>query len=215
MKSAAVILMAVFGALALSVASSTGQVLDLTGATVVGSLPNQTLINSATSANDGIISTWVVNDPTLDSSGLIFIYQLENGGPDDITGVNFNSYSPSQYISSELYSNVSSGTLSGSITPSVNLHPNFTFDTITGGGAATFNGDLAMGKASWFIAIDTDVTSFNTGYGLSQDDFQAHGDIYAPNAAVYTTPEPSSALMLLVGSACFYAVLRRRRAMDS
>jgi hypothetical protein len=209
-----IILMAVFGVLVLTAASSRGQVLDLTGATVQGQLPGQTLVNSATSANDGIISTWVISDSSIDSKGYIFIYQLENQGPDDITGINFNSYSPSQYLSSLSYSNVVNGTLSGSLAPSVTFSPNFTFDTITGGGAATFNGDLAMGKVSWFIAIDTDVTSINTGYGLTQDDFQSHGLILAPIAATYTVPEPSSALMLLVGSACFYAVLRWRRATD-
>lgn len=212
---AKIIIMAVVGALALSVASSKGQVLNLTGATVEGTLSGQTMINSGNSANDGIVSSWVVSDSSLDSSGYIFVYQLENGGPDDITGVNFNNYNPSQYMSSESYSNVENGTLSGSMTPSVTLNPNFTFDTITAGGAATFNGDLPMNKVSWFIAVYTDVNSFNTGYVLGQDDYQDHGLIDAPNAAIYVVPEPSSALMLLAGFACFYAVLRWRRAIDN
>lgn len=212
---AKITLMAILGTLALSVALGRGQVLNLSGATLEGSLTNQTLINSATSANDGIISTWVINDPSVDSHGYIFIYQLENKGPDDVIGVNFNSFSSSQYIGSQSYSNVYNGTLSGFISPTENLTPNFSYDVITGGGAATFTGDLPMGAASWLVTIDTDVTSFNTGYGLTQDDFQSHGLILAPNAAIYITPEPSSALLLLAGSACFYAVLRWRRAIDS
>lgn len=208
------IIMAVVGALALTAASSTGQSLNLSGATLEGSLVNQTLINSATSANDGEISTWVVSDSSIDSEGYIFIYQLQNNGPDDIIGVNFNKYLASQYVSSLSYSNVDSGSLPGHMIPSVTFTPNFTYNTITAGGAATFTGDLPIGKTSWFIAINTDVNSFQTGYALAQDDYQDHGLILAPDAATYTTPEPSSALMLLAGFACFYAVLRSRRAME-
>jgi hypothetical protein len=205
--------MAVFGVLALSAASSSGQSLDLSGATVEGSLTGQTMVNSGTGANDGTISTWVLNDSSIDSHGYIFVYQLENQGPDDITGINFNNYSASQYIGSESYSNVFNGSLSGALTPTVTLSPNFTFDTVTQGGAATFNGDLPPGEISWFVTIDTDVSSFNNGYALSQDDFQAHGNILAPNYAVFGVPEPSSAIMLLAGFACFYAILRWRRAI--
>ncbi|HEV2329506.1 MAG TPA: hypothetical protein VGY56_12045 [Verrucomicrobiae bacterium] len=211
---AKIILMACVGALALSAASSRGQSLNLSGATLEGSLVNQTLINSATSANDGEISTWVVSDSAIDSQGYIFIYQLQNNGPDDIIGVNFNKYLASQYVGSLSYSNVDSGSLPGHLMPSVTFTPNFTYNTITAGGAATFTGDLPMGKTSWFIAIDTDVNSFQTGYALAQDDYQAHGLILAPDAATYSTPEPSSAMILLVGSACFFAILRWRRAMD-
>ncbi|HEV2454250.1 MAG TPA: hypothetical protein VGY98_08315 [Verrucomicrobiae bacterium] len=215
MKSMNIVFVAVLGTLALSMVSSTGQVLDLTGATVEGSLSGQTLFDSGTSANDGIISSWVVKSSAIDPSGYIFVYQLKNEGPDEVTGANFNNFGLSQYISSESYSNVVNGSLSGSITPTVTLNPNFTYDTITGGGAATFNGGLNTGAVSWFIAINTDITSFTTGYGLAQDNFQAHGEIYAPNFAVYGVPEPPSALMLLVGTACFYAILRGRRALGN
>jgi hypothetical protein len=215
MKSAKILIITVLGVLTVSVASTRGQTLDLTGATLFGGpITGQTLFDSGTGANDGIISSWAINDPTLNPSGLIFIYQLKNSGPDDVTGINFNNYTHSQYVSSASYSSVINGSLPGALTPTVTLSPNFTFDTVTGGGAATFNGDLAMGAVSWFVAIDTDVTADNTGYALTQDDFQTHGDILAPNFAVFGVPEPSSAVLLLAGFACFYGILRCRRAME-
>lgn len=214
MKTAKIFIMAVFGAVALSAASSGGQLLNLSGATPEGSLTGQTLFNSATGANDGIISTWVISDSSIDSLGYIFIYQLKNEGSDDVTGINFNNYSPSQYVGSQAYSNVYNGSLSDFVSPSEDVSPNFSYDTITGGGAATFNGDLPMGSTSWLIAIDTDITSLNTGYALTQDDFQSHGEIYTPNFALYPVPEPSSAVMLFAGLASFYAILRWRRAIE-
>jgi hypothetical protein len=214
MKCAKVVIIAVLGALAVSVASSRGQVLNLGSATLEGSLTNQVLMNSGTGANDGTVSTWVYSAPSVDPNGLIFIYQLENQGPDEITGANFNNFSPSQYIGSGSYSNVFNGSLPGSLKPPGTLFPNFTFDTVTTGGAATFNGGLDMGSVSWFIAIETDVTSINTGYALTQDDFQAHGDILAPNFAIFTVPEPTSAVLLLAGCACFFGILKCRRAME-
>ena len=216
MKSAGIIVMAVLGMSALSVASSRAQMLNLSGATFAGSVSNQTLINSGTSANDGEVSSWVVNDPSVDSQGYIFIYQMENQGPDTITGVNFNNFNSSQFVGSLVVSNVYNGSLAGSLSPTVTLSPTFAYDTITAGGAATFNGALNMGATSWFVVVETDVTSFNSGFALTQDDFQSHGAIYAPNFAIYSVPEPSSAgLLLLAASACFYAVLRWRRAIDS
>ncbi len=217
MKSAGTVVMTVLGALVLSVASSRGQIsyLNLPG-TLEGSLAGQTLSNSGTSANDGTVSSWVVSDPSINSGGYIFIYQIENGGPDDLTGVNFNSFAGVNVFSAEQYSNVN---VNASQLPGATWGyggPNFSFDTVTGGGAATFNGDLGMGATSWFFVLETSSTSINTGYALTQDDFQAHGEIYAPDFAVFAVPEPSAgALLLLATSACFYGILRWRRSMDS
>jgi hypothetical protein len=218
MKSGSIKIMSVLGMgmFALSVASSRGQNLNLTG-TFAGSLTDQTLINSGTSANDGLVSSWVVSSPSVNSGGYIFIYQLENEGPDTITGVNFNSYAGINVMSAEVFSNVyvNASSLPGELPTAGVFGPTISFDTVTAGGAATFNGNLNMGGTSWFLVLETGSTSLNTGYALTQDDFQAHGAIYAPNFAVFPVPEPSSAaLMLLVGSACFYAVLRWRRAID-
>jgi hypothetical protein len=207
----------IVASLALWVASAHAQMLNLSGGSVVGSLPSQTLLNTVTGANDGQISTWVVSDSSLDSQGYIFIYQVQNEGPDEITGVNFNNFNPSQFVGSGAYSNVVNATLSGSL-PVVPLHfmsPSFTYDTITSGGAATFNGGLDMGDTSWFEVVDTDVNSFNTGYALTQDDFQANGDILAPNYAVFGVPEPSSPFLLLAALASFCGLSRFHRAANA
>lgn len=204
----------IVASLALRAASAHAQTLNLSGGTVVGSLPNQTLLNTATSANDGKISTWVISDLSLDSQGYIFVYQVQNEGPDEITGANFNNFNSGQFVGSGAYSNVD-GTLSGSLTVTPNSHPSFTFDTITTGGAATFNGGLDMGDTSWFEVVDTDVSSFNTGYGLTQDDFQANGEILAPNFAVFSVPEPSSPLLSLAGFASLFGLFGFRRAVKA
>jgi hypothetical protein len=221
MKSAKILIITVLGALTVSVAASSGQTLSLAGGTLEGSLTNQTLMNSGTGANNGTVSSWVYSDSSIDSHGYIFIYQLENQGPDEITGANFNNFSSSQFISSVLCSNVFVGndSLPGSLAPNISDYPNFTFETVTGGGAASYalispDSGLNVGTATWFVVIDTDVTSFNTGYALTQDDFQAHGDILAPNFATFGVPEPSSAVMLLAGFACFYGILRCRRSIE-
>lgn len=195
--------------LAMSVASGSAQTLGFSpGATLEGALTDQALLNSATGGNDGTISTWVVNDSTIDPYGYIFIYQLENSGPDEITGVNFNNFTAAAIIGTGAYSNVFGSLLSASVHPTVTLTPSFTFDTVTPKGAATFNGGLDSGAVSWFEVIDTDVNSFADGYGLAQDNFQAYGDILAQNYALYVVPEPPSRIVLLAGLACFYGFWR-------
>jgi hypothetical protein len=195
-------------------ASIHAQTLDLSGATLEGSLTGQTLLNTVTAANDGKISTWVVSDSSLDSRGYIFIYQLQNEGPDEVTGVNFNKFNPGQFVGSGAYSNEVSGILTGSLNVTPTSNPSFTFDTITSGGAATFNGGLDMGDTSWFEVVFTDVSAFTTGYALSQDDFQANGNILAPNFATFGVPEPPSSVMLLAGVASFYGLFRFRLAAN-
>ena len=219
MKARKTIIAAVAALLAVSVASSRGQTLNLTGGTFEGDLTNQTLVNSGTGASEGTISTWVVKDSSLDSQGYIFIYQLENSGPDDITGVSLNDFGGSLATTppSGSYSNII-GSVSllvpTAVTP-VTAHTAFTFNIVTSGGAATFDGDLPGGYSlSWFLVVYSDVNSFATGYALAQDNFQDHGDILAPMAAVYTVPEPSSMILLTSGILCFYAILRCRRAMS-
>jgi hypothetical protein len=210
MKSFRAIVVVIVTGLALWVASANAQSLNLSGGSVVGSLTNQTLVNTVTAANDGKISTWVVSDSSLDSRGYIFIYQMQNEGQDEITGVNFNNFNPSQFVGSGAFSNELSGILLGSLAVTPTSGPSFTYDTITGGGAATFNGGLDMGDTSWFEVVDTDVSSFNMGYGLSQDNFQANGNILAPNFATFAVPEPSFSLMLLVGFASLYGLSKFR-----
>lgn len=212
MKYAKILIMAVLGTLALSVASTRGQSLNLTG-TVEGSLTGQTLFNSGNNANNGTVSSWVVSAPSINSGGYIFIYQIEDGGLDDMTGVNFNDFVKNNVLSTVVASNV---VINASVLPAPNptvVSPDFSYDTTTTGGAATFNGDIAPQQTSWFMIIETDATAFNTGYALTQNNFQTHGEIYAEDFAVYTVPEPTSAILLLAGCACFYAVLRFRRTV--
>jgi hypothetical protein len=227
MKNAKIVIMAVFGALALWVTSSRGQTLNLkTGAVLEGDLTNQALINSGTEANDGMVSSWVVNDSSVDSQGYIFIYQLElsSQAPDQVLGVNFNNFNSADIVSMGvgLYSNVvasDSFSLPAALNATASLYPNFTFEAVSSEGAATFglfSPDVGLdpGTVSWFIVIETDDKSFNTGYALTQDDFQAHGDILAPIGATFPVPEPASAVLLLAGFACFYGILRCRRSIE-
>lgn len=210
--------------LAVSVVSSRGQVgvqaLNLTGGTLEGDLTNQTLLDSANGGDDGKISSWVVSDSSVDSQGFIFIYQLENSGTDSITSLSFNNFSRSlaSTPTSGSYSNIIGNTalLVPTAQAPVNGNGGFAFDTVTPGGAATFQlGDLAKGgTVSFFVVVFSDVDSFTTGYALTQDDFDAHGDILAPVAAVYETPEPSSVIVLTGGILCLYVILKVRRAMS-
>jgi hypothetical protein len=224
MKTIKIIIAAVLGFLAVSVASSRAQVgvqaLNLTGGTFVGDLTNQTLVDSGNSANDGTISSWVVSDSSVDSQGYIFIYQLQNSGRDSILGLSFNNFSGSLASSptSGSYSNIIGNTsllVPTAIAP-VYGNGGFAFDTVTGGGAASFDGgNLANGGTeSFFVVVFSDVNSFSTGYALTVDDFQSHGDILAPFAATFAVPEPSSVILLTGGIECLYLILRCRRAMN-
>ena len=216
MKSRKTIIAAVVALLAISVTSSRAQTLDLTGGTLEGDSTNQTLINSADETPDGKISTWVVNDSSVDSQGYIFIYQLENGG-DNIFSVSLNNFSGSLATTptSGSYSSIVNISLPTSVTPTASV--GFTFSGVSGDGAATFGGtteSLPNGDQSWFLVVFSDVNSFATGYALTQDGSQAYGDILAPIAATNPVPEPSSVILLTGGIVCFYAILRCRRAMS-
>ncbi|HTV42349.1 MAG TPA: PEP-CTERM sorting domain-containing protein [Candidatus Sulfotelmatobacter sp.] len=219
MKTGKIIIGAVAVLVGMSVVSSRAQTLDLSGGTIEGDLTNQTLVDSANGNNDGKISSWVVSDSSVDSQGLIFIYQLENSGTDSITGLSFNNFKGSlaSTPTSGSYSNIiGSATLLPTAIAPVDGNGGFAFDTVTSGGAATFQlGDLADGGTmSFFVVVFSDVDSFADGYALTQDDFQAHGDILAPIEAIYPVPEPSSAILLTGGILCFYLMLRCRRAMS-
>lgn len=224
MKTKKTIIAVVVALLAVSVASSRAQTLDLTGGTLKGSLTGQTLIDSGNGNPDGQVSSWVVSDSSVDPSGLIFIYQLENSGPDDIAGLSFNDFSESVVTTptSGTYSSIVNISLPTSVTPSASAGT-FTFEGVTGGGAATFSGPVGPvpppalpngGTQSLFVVVYSDVNSIAGGYVLTQDNFQAYGNILAPLAATNPVPEPSSVILLTGGILCFYAILRCRRAMS-
>ena len=216
MKTRNIIVAAVAVLVGMSVASSRGQTLDLSGGTLEGVLTNQELTTSL-GGSVGNISSWVVSDSSIDSTGYIFIYQLENTSGDTIAGVSLNNFlAVTNAPFGGSYSSETGLTLATSVTPASTGA--FSPDTVTSGGAATFFGNLptesAPGTPSWFIVVYTDVDSIKTGYALTQDDVQGSGDILAPIAAIYPVPEPSSLILLTGGILCFYGILRVRRAMS-
>lgn len=220
MKNIKRILAALTVLLALSAFSARSQSLNLSGGSVVQLLTNQELVGNSPypgnfGVNNGSISTWVVSDSALDSSGYMFIYQFINNGPDAMTGVEFNKFIGSQVVGTGCFSNIiGSLSLAGSINPPPNVSGRFTFDTVTAGGAATFGlGNFPSGSApSWFLVIDTDVTSINTGFATTEDDFVAQGNILSANFA--PVPEPSSSVLILGGLALLYCLFRFRRAAN-
>ncbi len=182
-------------------------------AALEGSLTNQELAGvypaSDVGANNGEISTWVVNDPSLDSSGYIFIYQVENAGVDAIDQVELTGFTSSQVVGTGTYSGISGSvslpSLPYSFTPSSS--GNFGNENTFGGTATFEEGDLPNGGTpSYFLVVDTDVTYFSGDYAQMQDNFTAVGNILAP------VPEPSSVLVLLVGSVSVYCLSRYRRS---
>jgi hypothetical protein len=208
------IAVALLAALLVSVLSGKAQTLNFTGGSVVNSLTNQELIGSSPpyiGGNFGTVSSWVVNDPGLDSSGLIFVYELVNSGPDSMNTASFSDFNGA-YVSSGTYSNlVGSVTLPGSINPSI-INGEFSFFDLSPGGAATFETTLAEGfpngnSTSWFLVVDTDENSYTDSYVTTDDNYTSFGAILAPSEV----PEPRASLVLLIGLASFYGILRFRR----
>ena len=197
--------------LVISIVSSRAQTLNLSG--TLDGVTNNELVGVGffpagnAGANNGSIDSWVVNDPALDSSGLIFIYQADNNGPDAIDQVELTGFQPNQVLSTGTYSSLSGSLLlPGSATP--NLLGNFPTAAVFGGTVTFENGQLPTGNGeSYFLVVNTDVNNFAPNYGQIQDDFTAIGNILAPA----TVPEPSSSLVLLAGLGCLYGVFRFRR----
>ena len=88
---------------------------------MVGSLTGQTLTGfsplSNSGVHDGSVSSWVVSDPTVDSQGLIFIYQVINNGPDGIDNAEFTGFVSSQVITTGSFATETGLALAGSSTP--------------------------------------------------------------------------------------------------
>ncbi len=214
MKSLRITFAAILAILAGAVVSGQAQtqLLNLSGGTLEGSLTNQELIGNPPNAgqNFGVVSSWVVSDSSIDSSGYIFIYQLVNNSSDTFNGLTFDGFSASMLVgtSSGSYSNII-GTLSLPYALPASPQGSFTFQEISPGGAATFqDGNLSNGGAtSWFLVVDTDVNSFQDNIATTQDGSTSEGDILAPLAV----PEPSSSLVLLGGLAPLYLLIRCRR----
>ncbi len=186
-------------AMVLSAVSSKAQ-LNLTGGSVVGSLTKQELTGVSPpgnlGVNDGYVSTWVVSDLTVDSLGLIFIYQAVNNGPDAVDNAEFTGFVSSQVVGTGSFATEIGLALIGSSTPSSGGNfPN----ELTFGGTATFEGgDLDTGNTvSDFLVVDTDVNAFKGSYGQIEDDFSASGNTLAPAAVPEANTVVAGALMLL------------------
>lgn len=191
-----------------SMASINAQMLNLSG-TVEISLPGQQLSGEDPNpGDDGAISTWVVDDSSLDPGGYIFIYQVTNSGPDAVGFASLSGYTSDEIISTATYSDETGLTLTGALTPSTD--GNFTGFELVGGNTATFeDGDLpnnSPDNISYFLVIDTDTSAFMDAYGQEADTFSAEGAIEAPEV-----PEPSS-LTLLVCFVFFYGLFKCRQA---
>jgi hypothetical protein len=200
--------------LAISVVSSRAQLLNLSGGTIVGSLTNAQLTGVGffppgnNGQNNGSIYSWVVNDPTLDPSGLTFVYQALNNGFDAIDQVELTGFQPSQVVAAGTYSG-----LTGSLLLPTSSTPdpsgNFPTPSVFGGTVTFENGQLNNGNTpSYFLVVETDVQNFGPSYGQIQDDFTAIGNILAPAVV----PEPSSSIVLLAGLGCLFGVLKFRRS---
>ena len=202
--------------LAISVISSRAQVLNLSGGTLVGSLTNAPLTGVGffppgnNGQNNGSIFSWVVNDPTLDPSGLTFVYQALNNGFDAIDQVELTStlFTPSQVVATGTYSGLT-GSLLLPFSTTPDPSGNFPTAAIFGGTVTFENGQLNNGNTpSYFLVVETDVPAFGPSYGQIQDDFTAIGDILAPAVV----PEPASSVVFLAGLGCLFGVLQFHRS---
>ena len=207
MKKHIALALAVVAAVVLPAVCATAQTLTLSGGTIEGALTNQEMIDSISSANDGRISTWVVNDPGLDPNGYMFIYQTVNQGPAFIDQVELGQYNSSVILSSGTYSNVVDLTLTGAINPA-STDGDFLFFQ-AGTDNPTFEvGDLSNitpANVSYFLVLYTDISSFSNDTAYNEDHFAASGNIFSP------VPEPPSSLVLLGGLACLFVFVKCRR----
>lgn len=126
---------------------------------------------------------------------LDFIYFFTNNGPDTLeraTMTNFDSF----------LTNVGYSTLTGTATPTNATRNSF--------GDIAFNfAGVGTGVTSNYLIIETNATSFTSGFFSLQDGTAGSGAAYAP-----ATPEPSS--LMLMGSGLVSAAgmfLRRRRVI--
>jgi hypothetical protein len=233
MKSYKTIISAAAAGLALAAVSGNAQVLNLQSDGTIpagGTLVNQELVGVSPSgnvgANNGTISTWVVNDPDVDASGLIFIYQVKNEGVDGIDQVEVTGFTASEILTGTGDYNSLSGTgaLTFGSTPTVGTGGNTTafatlnfvapnalnFDTATIPGTFTSE-DLGVGGISDYLVVFTDVTSFQESYGQTQDSFTGQGNILAPVPEANTIA--AGALMLLpLGIGAVRALRKERTA---
>lgn len=198
----------------LSAVSSQAQ-LDLSGGTVVGSM-TQSLIGFSPMSDNGVyngtISSWVVSDTAVgspDSTGLIFIYQVVNDGPDAINHIEFTGFNSSEILTADDYTSVTG--ITGGASPALS-GADFGSFSLTGAANANFDGgNLSSNSASEYLVIETDASGYGVNYGQEQDDFSAEGNIYAPVPEANTIL--AGALMILPFGVGVVRALRKDRSV--
>lgn len=198
----------------LNLTSGSGATLDtsLTGQELTGVSPGGNV-----GANNGSISTWVVSDSSIDSHGLIFIYQVVNNGIDPIDNVELTGFNPNVVIGAGSYSSLTfTSTLGASPVAGTDSTPGdppttpYFLTENTFGGTATFeNGDLGVGGTSDFLVVLTDQPTWTGNNGQIQDSFSASGNILVPVPEANTIV--AGALMLLPLGIGAVRALRKER----
>ncbi|HTR40309.1 MAG TPA: hypothetical protein VMH87_01665 [Pseudomonadales bacterium] len=211
---------AVIAGVLLSSAASQAQI-DLTGGHVVGTLTSELFgispgYNSL--ANNGSITSWVVQGATIDPSGLIFVYQVSNNGqsvvPNLINNVDINGFSSSFIVGSPgSYGSITG--LSIGTTPSASGN----FGTVLlGNDNVTFQQTAGLQGVSDYLVIETDATAFGDSYSQVAGSLNTTGGAFAAQGPT-TAPVPEAntmfagALMLLpLGIGAIRALRKQRTA---
>ena len=167
--------------------------LSVTGVTEISTTISGTITTGTFSASY-LTGVFTDTNNVYCSGCLDFIYQFENNGPDTLeraTMTNFDSF-----LTNVGYSAAAGGTA----VPTTVTRNSF--------GDIAFNfAGVASGVESELLIIQTNATSYGSGFFSLQDGTAGSGAAYAP-----ATPEPSS--LMLMGSGLVSAAgmfLRRRR----
>lgn len=173
---------------------------------------------SSTSTMSGSYEAAVYSDPgnTFGAGNLDFVYQISNnaGSTDSVgrvTAINFTSWSTDiGYVAAG--STLGSGFVDGTVAPEL-------VDRVSPGDSVgfSFNAPLttliAPGETSTVLVIETNATSYTTGYLTIIDGGATTMAAYGPAGAVTpTVPEPASMLLIGGGLLSLAGIARFRRA---
>lgn len=206
-------------AIFLSAASSEAQ-LNLSGGTVVGTVTSELVGISAGNvlANNGSITSWVVQGATIDPTGLIFVYQVSNNGqnvvPNLINNVDINGFNPGVILGTP----ASYGSITGlSFGSAPSASGNFGI-VLVGPDNVTFQQIAGLQGVSDYLAIETSAPAFDNSYSQVAGVLNSTGGFFSAQAAPTLAPIPETnsifagALMLLPLSIGAVRALRKQRA---